>query len=371
MSHVNKCTECGNTFSLRKFLGQGERMIKSFHHIYYSKKKSYDIIWERLQKNPHLLLYSAGLYHRNILRCAIFRSNYAFVEELINFGRISLSPELYEEWMNDRGGYCHSGCYYRYPIYTQNIEMIELLLRLNVPFRKDSILATLPFTNMEQHPNATTEKRLFILEILLQNGACPNGYVGQDIDKIEYWHKESYFTFPNSVRFGILDHPDAGDIFTLLCKYGFDFDCGIEVLTNDDVFVDGDTSISREEFPLIWLYMIDIRRYIDEDVNVIFPIFSKNVATILSLYFSKKFNKDLLFIDFERYIRVMCHRLGCGGFDIFDYRYGEDYRTSLIYKMVRHYAKYIEVFILLFNKYKPFLKNSIWGSLWWDICEYL
>jgi hypothetical protein len=376
MSHETKCAECGNIYSRKKFLSEGERMVRSFHHIHFSPRKNYGIIWERLHKNPHLLLYLAGRRHRNILRCAIFRQDYRFVEELINFGKSALSPELYEEWMNCRGGYTYSGCYYRYPIYAQDIDMIQLLIRLGVPFRKTSILETFPFINMPPNTNQTLEKKLFILELLLQNGANPNGHEIEDRE-IEYWHKEDYFTFANSIQFGILVHPDAGDIFTLLCKYDFDFDRGIEVLTNVDIStgvddVADDVTITREEFPLFWLHMIDIRRYIDWEVKIIFPIFSKNLATVLSLYFSKKFDMNLSFIDFERYVRVMQHRLECSGFDIFDYRYGEeDYRKSFIYKMVRHYMKYIEVFILLFSRHRPFSKNCIWVSLWWDICEYL
>ena len=146
------CINCGpiciKSFT-KKFHPNGERMIKSFHY------KNYSIVWNKLNKNSHYLLYKGGRFNRNILRCAIFRCNADFVERLIKFGKKRLSQELYEEWINDDGGYC--GCYYTYPIYIQDIKMIKLLIRFGIPLKSTILLNSMSFINRNTS-HQTTEK---------------------------------------------------------------------------------------------------------------------------------------------------------------------------------------------------------------------
>jgi hypothetical protein len=77
---------------------KGERMIRSLI------LGNYDVVMRRLNENPHLFLYKAGKWGRNVFRSALFKivneqtGDYSFLEKLLEFGQTHLSPEKYKNW---------------------------------------------------------------------------------------------------------------------------------------------------------------------------------------------------------------------------------------------------------------------------------
>ena len=213
------CQSCGGTCISRIgsiYHGRGEKIHKSINKSYRDKECTE---W-RMQKvmdlqNPHFILYYASVYCRNLLQVAIFYKDFEFIEFIVNYARENLSEEYYQRLINNPGGFNKS--YFIYPIQIMNVELIQLLLRLNIPLRGDEIINTIWRGN--QYPKGIPDEMISVIKLLLENGVAvtPQNPI-HCIGGIKY-SEISNCTFLHMVTFALGD-VNFGTVLELLMSAG-------------------------------------------------------------------------------------------------------------------------------------------------------
>jgi len=235
MNYCNICAgRCVTTYT-EKFYPKGERMVRSL------LLGNYDVVMRRLYENPHLFLYEAGKYRRNVFRYAIYKivslggcnvdANYAFIQCLLEFGRSNLTAEEYNEWSHSYNVVqIGVGTYYRYPIYKNDLKMIRFLLDNEIPFPSHILVAC-----VSPSPHGSKFKQDFDPDIaiemmieFLSRGADPSGCSSNDLVSCNYFS----YSFPVLIRSISCDWFKR--ILELLYIYEIEFDRGSKFINKSN-----------------------------------------------------------------------------------------------------------------------------------------
>jgi hypothetical protein len=310
MAHCAACEGYCVAKYIDKFHPKGERMVRSF------MAGNYDIVMKHLYKNPHLFLYEAGPYSRNIFRYAIFRTvergeDYIFLQLLLEFGRANLSLEEYSEWLNSHNFLgIGVGTYYKYPIYKNDLKMVRFLLNCGIPFPSNIILCCVSnsvgkkFRTID-HKSANHGTIIEMMFEFLSRGADPSGC---ELHKLYSW---SYLSFTFPIMMGDQIYKSGfKQMLELLYIYGIDFDRGNKLADKSNFSIEDEYNRyqmmgvigDNEGLPLFWLssYFYEIvcgimfggeimcdNEIMDGSENV-----RSNILCIFILYFSDKYNVD-------------------------------------------------------------------------------
>jgi hypothetical protein len=318
-----------------KFHSRGEKMARS------CMLGNYNIVMKHLYKNPHLFLYDAGPYHRNIFRYAIFRTiekgeDYTFLQILLDFGKTNLTPEEYNMWLNSYN--CLDikgiGTYYKYPIYKNDLKMIRFLLKCEIPFPSEIILCCVSNTlGRKFRPTFDTNIMIEMMFEFLSRGANSNGCKSNNL------YSWSYLSFTFSIIFCEQTYKknEFKKMLELLYIYGIEFDRGNIFLDRFNFSTEEDYNRYRclthchdpQGLSLYWLsnnfYEI-ICEIMTCGCSNTCLIIRSNILYIFILYFSDKYN-----VDFSL-------QASCG----FVTQYFDHFLTNNIYKLIIDSAAIIE-----------------------------
>jgi hypothetical protein len=317
MEHCDICD--GQCVETRQHCNKGERMICSLI------LGNYDVVMRRLYENPHLFMYKAGKWGRDVFRCAIFKivneqtGDYSFLEKLLEFGQTHLSPEKYENWLNLNTDSISIGVgtHYKYPIYKNDLKIICFLLQHGFPFPSNIILCCVSNTFGAKYRLSSTNDDYYEIKIkimieFLSRGANPNGCLAGHLISHDYL----CFAFPIMIYdFNCMYSHYYKKILEILYIYGIEFDIGSKLLrrnyfNSDEEYekysihatVDSDTS------PLYWLKIgfYEIVNYNCENLSLDSNLVS-NILYIFILYYSDKY--DMNFISNELVNQYFEHQL--------------------------------------------------------------